>query len=493
MMTGSDRVFDVAVVGAGPAGLAAATEAAHRGARVAVLDAGVRVGGQYWRQPAEPAQQATMPPGLQHDLTTYDQLARTLEEQQHRGTTQCLLRHHVWALERGQDGTFVVHAIDRRQDVERRSTVVAHRLVLATGAYDRQVPFPGWDLPGVLSAGGAQSLHKGHGVRLSGLRVLVAGTGPFLLSVATGLAAAGAEVVGVHEANPRSAWLRASGTILRNPAKLREGLGYSVALARRRIPVHTRSVVVEARGEGQLRAVTTTRLDADGNAASRQGRETVRADLLATGWGFTPQLELPLALGCETRMDTDESLVCVVDDMQQTSVDRAYVAGELCGIGGAALALAEGEVAGAAAAGGTPSRRVRRRRDALRGFAASMHRAHPVPGTWMDRLQTDTVICRCEDVTLGQLRTAAERFEATEARTAKLLSRAGMGWCQGRVCGYPSACLLASWSGTPVAPRLIAERPVATPVALGTLAGPAHSPAPSAQAAESVARRTSSG
>jgi NADPH-dependent 2,4-dienoyl-CoA reductase/sulfur reductase-like enzyme len=467
----SDHGYDVVVVGAGPAGLAAATRAAGLGASTALVDAGPVPGGQYWRHPA-PTTGGLQPHDvahLHHDLGTYRELLRQLDTVMEAGAY--FAEHHVWTVGATENG-FAVHAVDRSGRGERSVELHGRRLVLAPGAYDRQVPFPGWDLPGVMTAGGAQALLKGHGVT-AGRRVLVAGTGPFLLPVAAGLAESGVTVVGVHEAASPLGWLRHLGAVARNAGKLGEGAGYAAKLVQHKVPVRARSMVVAAHGDTALESVTVARVDGDGNVAG--GEQTIEADTLAVGWGFTPQLELPLALGCATRVDTDGSVVCVVDDHQQSSVPGVYVAGEACGVGGAALAVVEGVLAGAAAAG-TPveDRRLPRRRTALRAFASAMHRAHPPPRGWLRRLEDDTVICRCEEVTHGRLRHAAQHLAASDARTAKLVTRPGMGWCQGRICGYATACIMAHLSGKPVTTNGLGERPVAAPLSLGQLARDHH-------------------
>lgn len=465
MTSSPDAVFDIGVVGAGPAGLAASTRAGSHGASVVLVDAGAAPGGQYWRQPLGPGIKPEDLSYLHHDLSIYRHLTDLLARQRARGTTVYLPGHHVWAVTR-DDGRFNIHAVDRSGTTDRLRTVTARRLVLATGAYDRQVPFPGWDLPGVMTAGGAQALLKGHGV-VAGRRVVVAGTGPFLLPVAAGLARAGADVTGVHEAASPRAWLRHGGAITRNLPKLREGLGYAATLARHRVPVTTSSVLVAAHGDDRLEAVTV---------AGPGGRtRRIECDTLAVGWGFTPQLELPLSLGCATRVAEDGSLVVRVDEDQRTTVDGVLVAGETCGVGGAALAVLEGDIAGATASGvqRTDWRR-RRRRDAARRFAAAMHQAHPVPTDWPSRLEPGTVVCRCEEVTAHHLRQAVDGLGAADARSAKLLSRTGMGWCQGRVCGYAVACLTATWSDTPRSSEMLAGRPIAVPVTLGLLAAEHH-------------------
>jgi NAD(P)H-nitrite reductase large subunit len=272
----------------------------------------------------------------------------------------------------------------------------------------------------------------------------------------------------VHEASTPRAWLPHTGVVLRNATKLGEGLGYARTLARHRVPVRSRSVLIAAHGDERLSAVTVGRAGRHGVGDGTE--RTIECDTLAVGWGFTPQLELPLELGCATRVDTDGSLVCVVDDDQQGSVPGVFIAGEACGVGGAVLALVEGAIAGAAATG-VPVRdaRLTRQRSALRSFAAAMHTAHPVPPGWITRLTDDTTVCRCEEVTAARLREAVDAG-ASDARAAKLMARPGMGWCQGRVCGYATACLTAAWSGTPYRPDLVGHRPVAAPFTLGALA-----------------------
>jgi thioredoxin reductase len=473
----SGRPFGVAVVGAGPAGMSAAAAAADAGARVVLIDAGGALGGQYWRHPADRALAAAVA-RQHHGLRHYRRLARSIAEHERCGRLVLLARHEVWTLGTRPtgDSRIVVRALDRRAAQPRERVVTARTLVLAPGAYDRQVPFPGWTLPGVMTAGGVQALLKGSAT-VGGQRILVAGTGPFLLPVAAGLASAGGTVVGVHEASGASGWARHPAAVARNLTKLAEGAGYAATLARHRVPYRLRSTVLEAHGDDRVEEVTVARLDARG--AVRPGTERrVAVDALAVGWGFTPQLELPLALGCGTRVDTDGSLVVVTDDEQRTSVDGVYVAGEACGVGGAALAAVEGRIAGQAAARAlgqltspspTSLARDRRRRQALRSFADTLHRTYPVPAGWMDRATDDVTVCRCEEVAVGRLREVVDGLGARDPRSAKLMARVGMGWCQGRVCGYAATCLVARWTGVEPDPAQLATRPVALPVPLRAL------------------------
>ncbi|MBB2915221.1 thioredoxin reductase [Streptosporangium becharense] len=451
------RVYDLAVVGAGPAGVAGALTASLAGLGVVLVDGAARPGGQYFRRPADGfrAERAGV---LHHGLDRFTRQWEALRER-----ADVLLRHRVWAVERAGE-TFVVRCLGDRE--ERPRTVTARRLLVATGAHDRPVPFPGWDLPGVLTAGGAQALLKGELV-LAGRRVVVAGTGPFLLPVAAGLAAAGAEVAGVHEANGR---FGLAAHPLLAAGKAAEALGYAATLARHRIPYRGREAVVAAHGTTALTHVTVARLDRNWRPVSTR---TVACDTLAYGYGFVPQLDLPVQLGCAIRHDADGSPVVTVDAGMRTSVPGVYAAGETTGVGGAVLAEVEGRVAGRAAAADLgrrvpPDPALSRRRDVLAAFARALHGAYPVRPGWQDWLRDDTLVCRCEEVPLSAVR-EAQAMGATDARSVKLLARPGMGWCQGRMCGYAVACLTGE---TPGAPR----RPIAQPIRLGDLATSARPP-----------------
>jgi NADPH-dependent 2,4-dienoyl-CoA reductase/sulfur reductase-like enzyme len=457
--------YDVAVVGAGPAGLAAAVTAAGAGCRVALLDSAPQLGGQYWRHRD----------GSGHGHRAWSVFAG-LRADVLRSAVDYRADAAVWFAEAAPPW-YVLH-------IAGAPAVYARNLIIATGTFDRALPFPGWDLPGVVTPGAAQALLKGSGVAV-GSRVVVAGAGPFLLPVAAGLLGAGVRVAGVYEAgNPRRylwrPWVLSVG-------KVREATGYLARLVRHRVPYRTRHAVVAARGSGgvsgAVSGVEVARLDRHGQPVSRSVH-TVACDAVAVGYGFTPQLELPIALGCATRLDVDGSLVLDVDLAGRTSVTGVYAAGEVTGVGGAELALVEGRLVAAvvALALGRPSpfselelNRLLSRRAGLRRFAARMHQVHAPPAGWLSWLDAGTLVCRCEEVPRSAIEAAVTDLGATTGRAVKGLSRAGMGWCQGRVCGYATAALTAHLCGRELrADDLVsfARRPIGQPVTLSTIATP---------------------
>ncbi|MGW2783768.1 FAD-dependent oxidoreductase [Streptomyces populi] len=461
----TDGPHRLAVIGAGPAGLAACLAAAARGVRVTLIDAAPAAGGQFYRRPAS-GLGARRPSALHHRWSTWERLEQGLAAHLEAGTVEHLPDHHVWTVERtGQTADarsgFTVHALIGPLQ-ERSVAVRADAVLLATGGYEKVLPFPGWTLPGVVTAGGAQAMLKG-GLVVPGRRAVVAGSGPLLLPVATGLAAAGVEVAALVESLDPRRLARAAGALASAPGKAAEGARYAARLLRHRVPFLPRHTVIEAQGEGRLEAVTVAALGPDGRV--RPGTERrIPCEALAVGHGMIPHTDLAEALGCRV-----DGVNVSVDDEQRTDVPGVWAAGETTGIGGAELALAEGHLAGRSAAarlrGTAPDARPAARavRVRARRFAAALDTVYRPPLHWADQVTDDTVVCRCEEVPAGRVREAVTGLGAGDLRTVKLLTRAGMGWCQGRIC-EPAVAGLAGCEQTP------ARRMLARPVPLGELA-----------------------
>jgi NADPH-dependent 2,4-dienoyl-CoA reductase/sulfur reductase-like enzyme len=322
--------------------------------------------------------------------------------------------------------------------------VVWRQLVLATGARELFLPFPGWTRPGVVGAGGAQALVKA-GASFAGRRAVVSGSGPLLLPVAAALRAAGAVVVGIVEQAPLARLAAFGAGLAGRPGKVVEALGYGLRLAGvRYLPG---SWVKEALGrEGVERVIVT-----DG----RREREWA-CDLLACGFGLVANLELPRLLGCSV-----DGARVVVDEAQQTSRPGVFAAGELTAIGGLGHALASGATAGLAAVGRAVPARLLRERAREAEFAERLARAFAPRAELRGLTRPNTIVCRCEDVTMAAVDGLPPEAigspadpAALDARAAKLHTRAGMGACQGRVCGAALG-FLRGMTGLTIRPPLV--------------------------------------
>lgn len=478
-----EGLADLAVVGAGPAGMTAAVTAADHGLCVAVLDAAATTGGQYYRCPA-PTMGATRPEALHHDWAAYERLAGRFERHRRAGRIRHFTWHRVWAVENTGDA-WTLHAVTG-PDGTGRATIGAGHLLVATGSYERQLPFPGWTLPGVVGAAGAQAMLKS-GLVLPGRRIIVAGSGPLLQAVATTLAKAGADVPLLVEASGYGAYAKAPHTLAANPGKLAEGARHGAVLLRHQVRVLTRSAVTAVHGTDRVQGVTVSRLDSRWRPVPGSGRY-YDCDALAVGHGLVPQLDLATALGCATRCGTDGTHALVLDGQLRTTVPGVWAAGEVGGIGGVQLAAVEGELAalsvirhargGGGAGGAPPPSRGRRNgrvdvllrsRRRLRAFADVMGAVHRPGVGWRGWPADDTEVCRCEEVTAGRIRRAVDELGAGDARTVKLLTRSGMGWCQGRTCGF-AVGELACPDGVPATGTTSDRRPFACPVPLSVLA-----------------------
>ncbi|MBI2466608.1 MAG: FAD-dependent oxidoreductase [Candidatus Rokubacteria bacterium] len=454
----------IVVVGAGPAGLAAAAEVTRAGVPVTIVDESRAPGGQFFRDRGPGRDTPGSGAARAHAMK-----ARLLAEIDGRDVTW-LTGATVWSAIRPD-----LLALFREGRVE---LLRWQRLVVATGAYERSVAFPGWTLPGVMTPGAVQILVKAHGVT-PGPEVLLAGSGPFLWSVAEELLLAGVRVSGLVEAGRPARWASVLLTVARHPARLAEAWRYLRVARRHRVPVRLGWAVVAAHGTDRLEAVTVSRVDAEWRPVPGT-EQTLPATALAVGFGFLPSTELTRHLGCAHRFDELRGgWVPGHDDRMETDLPGVYVAGEVAGIGGAHAAMAEGRLAGLAAAlalGSTvasPARlaelqRARRRAREFGDLMLRIFRFQPGLGVLA---QDDTTICRCEEVTAGQLRARLGQTEP-DLRSLRGVVRAGMGLCQGRTCGRLVAGLVSATLGVPEADLgMLTVRPPFRPIPVAAIAG----------------------
>jgi D-hydroxyproline dehydrogenase subunit alpha len=414
--------FDVAVVGAGPAGIAAALAAADSGRTVGLIDDNPAAGGQIWRTAYNSARPSASSIWFNRLNKSAVQIVR---------------------------GARVFHAATGELAAESDESAIQigyGKLILATGARELFLPFPGWTLPNVMGAGGLQAFVKS-GLDISGKRILIAGTGPLLLAVGAYARKCGAKVIGICEQTTRSRMARFALKMMLIPGKAAEAARLAFEL--RGIPYWIDCWPVAAFGN---RRVETVRI-------SRRGQTSeIECDYLACGFHLIPNSELPRMCGCRLRQNFVQ-----VDDYQQTSVSGIFCAGEPTGIGGLELALVEGEIAGYAATNWEDrAKHLFAKRDHYQKVVRILLDAFPLRPELKTLARPDTLVCRCEDVSHERL------CEHASWRAAKLHARCGMGPCQGRVCA-PATEFLFGW-------QIDSIRPPLFPVRCSSLAvNPSHS------------------
>jgi NADPH-dependent 2,4-dienoyl-CoA reductase/sulfur reductase-like enzyme len=409
------RTVDMLVVGAGPAGMSAATAAAKFGKRVVILDDNRACGGQIWRD------------GVKTERSSAErEKSASIAALKDSGTEFLAGRCVVDAPQRG-----ILAAVYEDGGKERIERFRWASLILATGARELFLPFPGWTLPGVFGAGGLQALAKS-GLPVEGKRIVVAGSGPLLLAVAAYLQDRGAHIVSIAEQASYSRLLPFAIGLITDPSKLLQGARYHKALSK--VPYRIGCWPVAAEGETALKSVRLT-----------NGRRnwTEQCDYLACGFHLVPNTELASLLGCRI-----EDGFVSVDAQQRTSVENVYCAGETTGIAGLGAALVQGEIAGLVAAGEFKrATALYVRRDSEHGFGKRLDKAFRIRQEVRKLAAQDTLVCRCEDVPFGLL----ERYGSWT--DAKLQTRCGMGPCQGRICSAATEVLFG-WKTESVRPPI---------------------------------------
>ncbi len=433
---------EFAVVGAGPAGLAAALTAAEAGATVTVFDEQQSPGGQIYRQP---------PPSFREDGA---------DQRPGHALRMAALEHPRIHFELG---TTVWGILDDRtlsySNAEGGGRLQAEQVLIAAGCYDRPVPFPGWTLPGVMSAGGIQTMIKSQHLR-PGHRFVLAGSHPLLMLVAAQLVKAGAVVEAVLFAQQPDLWAGISQLprLWGHWGKMADGLSSLQTLRKHRVPIRFGQVIIRAEGSNEVERVVLSKAHPDWSP--QPGTEyTVSVDTVGVGYGFVPSTELAAQAGAAMRWEpAQDAWVVRHDAAMRTNLPGLLVAGETTGVAGVDIALEEGRLAGLTAAealGYLSPAEAGRRRQEVAGVLARQRRfamaldslCAPRPGLF--RLLTDdTLVCRCESLSAGAIRQAlADHPHLRTNDAVKLLTRAGMGLCQGRFCDRTVAHLVAEATG----------------------------------------------
>lgn len=438
----------VVIVGAGPAGVRAAETLAEAGLCPILLDEAARAGGQIYRQPPQGAERpAEMLYGSEAEKarSIHSTVARIQAAVDYRPSTL------VWNCFQSRLNTLSEGVQD---------SVAFDRLIIATGAFDRVVPFPGWTLPGVFTLGAAQIALKSQGLAI-GRRTVLVGGGPLLPLVASQYLEAGAEVAAVLDVTPFHTKVTALPRMLAMPEMVRRGLSYLRVLRRFGVPVMY--------GARSLSVVGDRHVEGFAWKDWRGRRHEVACDAVGASFGLKPEMQLADLAGCEFRFDDlTRQWLPVVHAGGRSSVPGVYLAGDCSAIGGADVAELSGRRAALSVLEdlGKPDHARQRGIEAEltkhARFRAGIEAAYPFPRHLIAEIDDALMICRCEGVSAGELRANHVKSGASEMNRLKAFTRVGMGRCQGRVCGAVAAEILAGKTGLalPDVGRLRGQHPI---------------------------------
>jgi D-hydroxyproline dehydrogenase subunit alpha len=438
------KEYDIAILGAGFSGLVAAGILKKYDLDVLLVEESGLPGGQYLR---------THPLGRRGE-ESLNVLQRTGLKQIQRlegGRVRLMTETRVLGIDDNKE-------LLLEQNLEDLFTLRPEIVLLATGARERFVPFKGWTLPGVISTGALQIMLKGSGV-FPAEEVVIGGSGLFLYTVAADVIRYGGRVRVVFDENSAMQKMGFATGLMWQREKLKEGLGQVFKVLFSRTKMRHRHRVIEACGDKQIEAVRVAKIDPEGNLVPGSESEYPCA-CLAIGNGFAANIELGLLAGCKPAYDVDlGGWVITTGENLETNVAGIFAAGETTGIGGAEKSIVEGKLAAYSILHKLekidedqyrehilPLQKERKR---YQQFACRFNALSDVSEPAMESIPDDTILCRCEDITVGEVKKAVDRGCKTLVAVKRAL-RTGMGICQGRTCGPVLSRLIGNYTGTPV-------------------------------------------
>lgn len=446
------KTYELVIIGAGPAGLSAASKALESGVTPMIIDENAKAGGRIYAQST-----------LKEDGFN-TKIRKKAGQLLNSGLSGAMFANKEQVLGIFPDNTILMTRKDGTARIKYKS------LIIAPGARELSIPFPGWTLPGVMTSGCAQTMIKTQGLFPD--KAVVAGTGPLQLILADQIIKAGGKVLAFVETGSMLSWLKESPALFGHWGLAAELSGCMMNLIKNRVPLYFGSMVSAAKGQAKLQEVEISRI--------RGGlKKNIDTDVLCIGYGFLPSHELSLAAGARQEF-VNGRWIPVCDPYMQTSVDGVFVAGDSAGINGARMAEFQGALAGVGAAKylGQISGQAadKHRRSVLKKIRKeeklkeAFDRIMQVPGNVWNLAEDDTIICRCEDLVLEELKGKLKE-SGGDINEFKRLSRAGMGLCQGRTCATYIKYILAQSSGKDIDQTgVLTPRPPFKPVTLGQIA-----------------------
>ena len=443
IFTNDIKKVDLVVLGAGPAGVAAANVASKEGAEVVIIDENSSAGGQIYRAPPNEFQPQN---SFKSDEFREGEKQRNILE---NSNLTALFKHRVWSV----SSDLVVSTVGPNG----LSSWHARSLIIANGALERIIPFPGWTIPGVIGLAASTILLKSQYV-LPGQSTVVAGCGPLLIAVANGIIKSGGKVSAIIDLNSKSDWIKAFPRLLSKPDQLFKGMSWYVNIMKAGIKIYGGHAVTNTKQVDNVLRISIAPINSAGSILDSKNQKIVEGDCLAIGHGLFPSTEITRLLKAKHIYDPLKGgWVPLIDDDFRSSIPGVYIAGDATGISGAFSAVQKGRIAGMAAvrdlnmmsskiykAKNKSERTTLKKNENFGKAAVRLMKFRP---ELIQTITSETIVCRCEDVFRSEIDEAIESG-ARDLNQLKAWTRCGMGPCQGRTCSEAIEAILASKVGS---------------------------------------------
>ncbi len=443
IFTNDIKKVDLVVLGAGPAGVAAANVASKEGAEVVIIDENSSAGGQIYRAPPNEFQPQN---SFKSDEFREGEKQRNLLE---NSNLTALFKHRVWSV----SSDLVVSTVGPNG----LSSWHARSLIIANGALERIIPFPGWTIPGVIGLAASTILLKSQYV-LPGQSTVVAGCGPLLIAVANGIIKSGGKVSAIIDLNSKSDWIKAFPRLLSRPDQLFKGMSWFANIMKAGIKLYGGHAVTNTKQVDNVLRISIAPINSAGSILDSKNQKIVEGDCLAIGHGLFPSTEITRLLKAKHIYDPLKGgWVPLIDDDFRSSIPGVYIAGDATGISGAFSAVQKGRIAGMAAVRDLNVMSSQKYKAKIKSeliilkknenFGKAAVRLMKFRPELIQTITSETIVCRCEDVFRSEIDEAIESG-ARDLNQLKAWTRCGMGPCQGRTCSEAIEAILASKVGS---------------------------------------------
>ncbi len=443
IFTNDIKKVDLVVLGAGPAGVAAANVASKEGAEVVIIDENSSAGGQIYRAPPNEFQPQN---SFKSDEFREGEKQRNILE---NSNLTALFKHRVWSV----SSDLVVSTVGPNG----LSSWHARSLIIANGALERIIPFPGWTIPGVIGLAASTILLKSQYV-LPGQSTVVAGCGPLLIAVANGIIKSGGKVSAIIDLNSKSDWIKAFPRLFSRPDQLFKGMSWFANIMKAGIKLYGGHAVTNTKQVDNVLRISIAPINSAGSILDSKNQKIVEGDCLAIGHGLFPSTEITRLLKAKHIYDPLKGgWVPLIDDDFRSSIPGVYIAGDATGISGAFSAVQKGRIAGMAAVRDLNVMSSQKYKAKIKSeliilkknenFGKAAVRLMKFRPELIQTITSETIVCRCEDVFRSEIDEAIESG-ARDLNQLKAWTRCGMGPCQGRTCSEAIEAILASKVGS---------------------------------------------